>query len=127
VDCSAQPEFPFGYGLSYTTFRYSDLTVSGRRAAVFVENTGSRGGEEVVQFYLTDLASSIKRPIRELCAFERIDLAPGERRRVEVELSDEVLGYYNEDLRFVVEPGRFRIGAGGNSVDLLETEFVLER
>ena len=127
VDCSAQPEFPFGYGLSYTTFRYSDLTVSGRRAAVTVENTGSRGGEEVVQFYLTDLASSIKRPIRELCAFERIDLAPGERRRVEVELSDEVLGYYNEDLRFVVEPGRFRIGAGGNSVDLLETEFVLER
>ena len=66
-------------------------------------------------------------PIRELCAFERIFLAPGERRRVEVELSDEVLGYYNEELRFVVEAGRFRIGAGGNSVDLLETEFVLER
>ena len=127
VDCSAEPEFPFGYGLSYTTFRYSDLAVHGRRVSVVLENTGAYDGEEVVQFYLTDLASSIKRPIRELCGFERIFLSAGEKRRVEFELSDEALGYYNEDLQFVVEPGRFRIAAGGSSVDLIETDFILEK
>ena len=123
VDCPASPELPFGFGLSYTTFAYSDLKVEGRTASVTVANTGSMDGEEVVQFYLTDLASQVRRPLLELCGFERVFIPAGEKRTVSLELTDEVLGYYNGKLEFVVEPGRFELRAGGNSVDLIQTEF----
>ncbi len=125
IDCPGSPELPFGFGLSFTTFSYQELKVQGRQVSVTVTNTGLRAGEEVVQFYLTDMASSVKRPIRELCAFERVFLEAGASRVVTAELTDDVLGYYNEKLQFVVEPGRFRIGVGGNSGNLMETEFVL--
>lgn len=125
VDGPGEARLKFGYGLSYTTFTYSELKISGRRAAVTVTNTGALPGEEVVQFYLTDLASSVLRPYRELCAFERIMLQPGESRRLEIELTNEMLGYYDHKLRFVVEPGKFKLAVGGNLDQLLEDEFEL--
>jgi len=126
VDAPGEARLKFGYGLSYTTFAYSDLRITGRTAAVTVTNTGKRDGEEVVQFYLTDRVASVLRPYRELCGFSRVPIAAGKSRTVECELTDEVLGYYNQKLDFVVEPGTFTIAVGGGPDSLLETEFRLE-
>src|SRR5436305_15258613 len=94
-DCSLIPLFPFGYGLSYTQFKLSNLGLSSQQiradgqitVSVEVENTGQRAGDEVVQLYLRDLASSVIRPVRELKGFQRITLKPGEKKRVEFVLS----------------------------------------
>ena len=126
IDSTGGPRLQFGYGLSYTSFHYSALRIEGRRVLVDVTNTGSRDGEEVVQFYLTDQVSSILRPYRELCGFSRIPVAAGETCTVSCELADEVLGYYDRELNFTVEPGMFTIAAGGGLDALLETEFRLE-
>jgi len=115
VDGSAMPYLPFGFGLSFTTFAYRNLRVNGRTASVAVRNTGAMDGEEVVQFYLTSLKSSVMRPIRELCAFERIFLKAGEERMVDAMLTDDVLGYYDENGAFTVESGPLRLTVGGSS------------
>jgi len=138
LDVSWTPLFPFGYGLSYTQFRLSNLQLSSRRinpdgrttASVEVENTGKRAGDEVVQLYLRDVAASVTRPVKELKGFQKITLRPGEKRRVEFTLAPEQLGFYNREMRFVVEPGEFKVIVGNSSADEhgLETGFeVVER
>jgi beta-glucosidase len=131
LDVPVTPLYPFGYGLSYTQFKFSNLQVSARTIPVDgrvtvsaeVENTGKRAGDEVAQFYIRDQASSVTRPVLELKGFERISLQPGEKRRVQVTLTPELLGFYNREMKFVVEPGEFKVFAGPNSVELLESSF----
>ena len=136
LDVPVTPLFPFGYGLSYTQFRLSNLQLSAQsirpegRLTVSVEaqNVGQRAGDEVVQLYIRDVASSVTRPVKELKGFQRITLQPGERRRVEFTLTPEQLGFYNRDMRFVVEPGAFKVFVGNNSVEGLEGNFeVVEK
>jgi beta-glucosidase len=135
LDVPVTPLFPFGHGLSYTEFRLSNLQLSARSirangrlmASVEIENTGKRAGDEVVQLYIRDVAASRTRPVRELKGFERITLQPGEKRRVEFTLAPEHLGFYNREMRFVVEPGEFKVYVGNSSVGGLEASFVVEK
>ncbi len=128
------PLFPFGYGLSYTQFKFSNLQLSAPRirpdgsltATVELENTGQRAGDEVVQLYIRDVAASVTRPVKELKGFQRITLQPGEKKRVEFKLTARELGFYNREMRFVVEPGEFRVMVGPNSVELIESKFEVE-
>ncbi len=121
---TTQPLFPFGYGLSYTTFAYANLRVEpariapGARATVSVDltNTGPRSGDEVVQLYVRDEVSWATRPVAELRGFRRVTLRPGETRAVKFEIGPEELAYHGPDMKRVVEPGRFDIFVGGNSV-----------
>jgi beta-glucosidase len=91
--------------------------------SVEIENVGSRVGDEVVQLYIRDVVASVTRPLRELKGFERITLKPGEKRRVEFTLTSEQFGFYNREMRFVVEPGEFKVFVGVSSVDGLEASF----
>ncbi|MBX3427200.1 MAG: glycoside hydrolase family 3 C-terminal domain-containing protein [Pirellulales bacterium] len=123
VDSDPFPLFPFGYGMSYTEFAYDGLELSrpsiaaGQTLAVRarVTNVGDRPGTEVVQLYVRDVAASIARPVRELKDFRRLTLAPGESQVVEFALSGPQLGFFNEDEQFLIEPGEFRLGVGGDS------------
>src|SRR5262249_5255021 len=123
---STRPLFPFGHGLSYTTFSYSAPTVSPARiptdgratASVEVTNTGQRAGDEVVQLYIRDEVSRATRPMMELKGFRRIALAPGQRRMVTFEVGPEQLSYHGPDLRRIVEAGRFRLMVGGSSAEV---------
>src|SRR6266568_1362079 len=125
LDIPWTPLFPFGYGLSYTQFRLSNLQLSATRirpdgrliVSVEIENTGKRAGDEVVQLYLRDVAASVTRPVKELKGFGRLTLRPGEKRRVEFALTPEHLGFYNPEMRFVVEPGEFKVMVGTSSAD----------
>ena len=125
LDAPWKPLFPFGFGLSYTRFRLSDLRLSTARirpderisASVDVENVGARTGDEVVQLYIRDLAASTTRPVLELKGFQRITLKAGERRRVEFALTPQHLGFWNRENRFVVEPGMFKITVATSSAD----------
>ena len=135
LDVPVTPLFPFGYGLSYATFRMTNLrlsastirTASDVTVSVDVENVGQRAGDEVVQLYIRDVVASVTRPVKELRGFERITLKPGDKRRVEFTLAPAQLGFYNRDMRFAVEPGEFKVFVGPNSVEGLEASFrVLE-
>ena len=130
------PLFPFGFGLSYTQFKLSNLQLSPSQirpdgevtVTVEVENTGSRAGDEVVQLYIRDVASSVTRPVKELKGFQRVSLRPAEKRRVQFTLSQQELGFYNRDMKFVVEPGAFKVFVGTSSEGGLESGFtVIER
>ena len=131
TDLPVTPLFPFGHGLSYTTFGYSDLRLSAPRIApagtlkvsVTVTNTGAREAAEVVQLYVHDEVASVTRPVRVLAGFRRISLKPGEARTVNFSLTAKEVGLYNRDMKFVVEPGKFRVFVGGSSVGGLEGEF----
>jgi beta-glucosidase len=120
------PLYPFGHGLSYTTFTYSSLRVAPGRippdgtaeVAVDVANTGGRAGDEVVQLYVRDRVSSATRPVRELAGFERIGLRPGEARTVRFTLGPRALGFLDRDRRRTVEPGAFDVMVGGSSADV---------
>jgi beta-glucosidase len=131
-----EPLFAFGYGLSYTTFKYDKLRLSqptigtsGRTSAlVEVTNTGKRAGDEVVQLYIRDLVSSVTRPVKELRGFQRVHLEPGQTKTVEFALGPEALALWNEDMNRVVEPGAFDVMVGPNSVDLTSVRLeVVER
>ena len=123
--------YPFGYGLSYTTFKISNLQLSAPRintngkltVTVDVENTGRRAGDEVVQLYIRDPVASMTRPVKELKGFQRISLQPGEKKKVEFVLGPEHLGFWNREMRYVVEPGEFRVMVGSDSVDVIEAKF----
>ncbi|MDO5524658.1 MAG: beta-glucosidase BglX [Prevotella sp.] len=126
IDVRNDPLYPFGYGLSYTTFAYSGLHLSSTsmnaggkvKASVTVTNTGSREAAEVVQLYIRDIFASVVRPVKELKGFERITLKAGESRKVEFEITPDLLKFYNSSLDFVLEPGDFDIMVGGNSRDV---------
>jgi beta-glucosidase len=134
LDVAPVPLFPFGYGLSYTRFAYSDLKLSrdsmpvdGKlTASVEVANTGPVAGEEVVQLYLRDLVGSLTRPVKELKDFARILLAPGESRTVSFTLNADQLAFHTLEGKRVVEPGAFHLMIGGNSRELLTAGFDVQ-
>lgn len=133
LDVSNDPLYPFGYGLSYTTFNYSDIKLSttaikGNQkltATVTVTNTGTIKGKEVVQLYIRDMVGSITRPVKELKGFQKIELNGGESKTVTFNLSVNDLKFYNGDLKYVAEPGNFKLFIGGNSRDVKEAGFKL--
>ncbi|MEP6847491.1 MAG: glycoside hydrolase family 3 N-terminal domain-containing protein [Acidobacteriota bacterium] len=133
VDVPNTPLYPFGYGLSYTQFKISDLKLSNSeirptdtiKASVTVENIGKRIGDEVVQVYVQDVAASITRPVRELKGFKHITLNPGEKKNVEFTLTPNDLGFYNGERKFIVEPGNFRVYVGDSSDASLEAGFAV--
>ena len=114
-DVRNDPLYPFGYGLSYTSFEYSDVSLDGRTASVTVKNTGDYDGDEIVQLYIHDVVASITRPVKELKGFERIHLRKGESKVVKFEITDELLKFYDRDLNYVLEPGDFEIMIGPDS------------
>ncbi|MDX2134334.1 MAG: beta-glucosidase BglX [Saprospiraceae bacterium] len=126
LDLPNTPLFPFGFGLSYTTFEYSDPEVDRKQfkqgnpvsVRVRVRNTGTRAGEEVVQLYVRDLVSSVTRPVKELRGYRKIMLQPGESKTVAFDLNDEAFRFYRRDMTFGSEPGDFDLMIGGNSADL---------
>lgn len=134
LDVDNEPLYPFGYGLSYTTFRYGDVQLStptferGQRvtASVEVTNTGERDGAEVVQLYVRDLVGIITRPVRELKGFEKIFLRAGETKTVSFEITDDMLGFYDGDLNWTVESGDFDIMIGTDSRNVKTARLTLK-
>jgi len=132
-DYSNSPLYPFGYGLSYTKFLYSNLKLSAKKIStsdqlnisVDVKNNGLYDGDEVVQLYVRDLVGSVTRPVKELKGFQKISIKKGETKKVEFTLTNEDLKFYNLDMNFVSEPGMFNVFVGTNSVECLEDEFEL--
>ncbi|MGQ9854372.1 MAG: glycoside hydrolase family 3 C-terminal domain-containing protein, partial [Candidatus Oleimicrobiaceae bacterium] len=126
VDLSGRPLFPFGHGLTYTTFAYSNLCITPQRidptgratVSVDVENVGPFTGDEVVQLYIRDLVASVARPLKELKGFRRITLKPGERSTVSFCLGPEELAMLDRELKLVVEPGAFEVMVGSSSEDI---------
>ncbi len=133
TDAPNEPLFPFGYGLSYTSFSYSNPNVDKKettadgivKVSVTVSNTGNYAGEEVVQLYIRDLAATYARPVRELKGFKKIMLQPGESKQVEFDLTFKELGYYYPNGKYVVEPGDFKVFIGGSSRADQETDFTI--
>ncbi len=133
-DVENTPLYPFGHGLSYTNFSYSDLELNGNTFAleddvnvsVNVTNTGTIDGKEVVQLYIRDLVGSITRPVKELKGFELVEIRAGETKTINFTLNKETLGFYNNNGDFIIEPGDFKVFVGGSSITALETDFVLE-
>ncbi|MGY8909068.1 MAG: beta-glucosidase BglX [Flavobacteriales bacterium] len=134
MDVEKTPLYPFGYGLSYSTFEYSDLKLNGTsfeigndiNVSVNVKNTSSVDGKEVVQLYIRDLFGSITRPVRELKGFELTALKVGETKTINFTLNKETLGFYNNDGKYIVEPGDFKVFVGGSSIKTLEASFKLK-
>jgi beta-glucosidase len=130
---TTDPLFPFGYGLSYTSFDIGAPVLSsasirageGVSVTVPVTNTGKMAGDEVVQLYLRDDVSSVTRPVKELAGFQRITLKPGETRQVTLTIRPESLALWNREMKRVVEPGTFTIMAGGNSQDVKSTTLTV--
>lgn len=134
LDVSNDPLYPFGYGLSYTDFKYSDVELSSKTltkngeltATVTVTNTGMRDGAEVVQLYIRDLVGSVTRPVKELKGFRKIFLKAGESTKVSFTITPELLKFYDYDLNYVCESGDFNVMIGGNSRDVKGTGFTLK-
>ena len=134
IDVRNDPLYPFGYGLSYTTFEYGKPRLSGSTMnangtltlTVNVKNTGKYDADEVVQLYIRDVAASISRPVKELKGFERISLKSGESRDVNFTIDVDMLKFYNSDLQYVAEPGDFEVMVGGNSRDVQSLKFSLQ-
>ena len=133
LDVDNDALYPFGYGLSYTTFRFSDITLNRSSigmdnelvASVTVTNTGDRAGSEEVQLYIRDLVGSVTRPVKELKGFEKIYLQPNESRTVRFTIAPEMLKFYNADLKFVAEPGDFDVMIGPDSRNVKTARFTL--
>jgi beta-glucosidase len=123
LDLGYEPQFPFGFGMGYTTFEYANLRVSPAQlsqgetieVSADVTNTGSRRGSDVAQLYVRDQVGDVTRPVRELKGFERVALEPGETRRVKFTLSSDDLAFTNQELQRVTEPGKFDVWIGANS------------
>jgi beta-glucosidase len=133
VDIPWTPLYPFGYGISYTKFKVSNLRLSAQQVPLNgrlmvqadVENTGSRTGDEVVQVYIHRVASSVTPPVKELKGFERVSLKPGEKRTVQFALGPEEFGFINRQMRFVVEPGKVEVFVGSSSEEVIGAKFEL--
>ena len=134
LDVSNDPLYPFGFGLSYTTFNYSDVKLSAKTltkgksitASVTLSNTGKYDGKEVVQLYIRDLVGSITRPVKELKGFQKVSLKAGESKTISFNISENDLKFYNSELKFVAEPGDFQVFIGTNSRDVKEAAFSLK-
>jgi beta-glucosidase len=133
LDVSNYPLYRFGHGLSYTTFEYGDVTLSSPtisptqkfKVSTTVKNTGKYPGVETVQLYTSDVVRSITKPALELKRFQKVALKPGETKTVSFDLFSDDLKFYNPDLKFVTEPGQFKVFCGGDSKTLKEAEFTL--
>ncbi|MFA6275723.1 MAG: beta-glucosidase BglX [Pedobacter sp.] len=133
LDVSNEPLYPFGFGLSYTTFTYEGLKLSSNTlkpnqkitVTTTVTNTGKFAGEEIVQLYTRDLVGTSTRPVKELKGFQKIKLQPGESKMVTFNLTEEDLKFYTSDLKFVAEPGDFKVFVGPNVKDVKEADFKL--
>ena len=142
LDVSNGPLYPFGYGLSYTTFEYSNFKLNSQEAdingnqeatewqngkkitaTITVKNTGNRDADEIVQLYIRDMVASISRPIKELKGFKRIHLAAGESKEISFEITPDMLKFYNIELKHVIEPGDFQIMIGANSKEVETLNF----
>lgn len=134
IDAPNDPLYPFGFGLSYTTFEYSDIQLSANelkpdgelKANVTVKNTGKYDGEEVVQMYVRDLVGSVTRPVKELKGFEKIAIKAGESKVVTFTIEPEMLAFHRLDMSFGTEPGEFNLYIGGNSRDVKTIGFILK-
>ncbi len=135
LDVPNEPLYPFGYGLSYTTFTYSDISLSKNtikpgeniEVKVKVSNTGKYDGKEVVQLYIRDMVGTTTRPVKELKKFEKVMIKKGETREITFKITEEDLKFYNYNLDFVAEPGDFKVFVGGNSRDVKEASFSLTK
>jgi beta-glucosidase len=133
LDVSNEPVYPFGYGLSYTKFTYSNMSISSSTltpagaltASITVTNSGNMDGKEVVQLYIRDMVGSITRPVKELKGFQKISLRAGESRTVSFRITAEDLLFYISELKYVAEPCEFRVMIGTNSRYLSEKTFIL--
>lgn len=134
LDVDNDPLYPFGYGLSYTTFQYGDIRLSSDSmdengkitASVTITNTGNYDADEIVQLYIRDMVGSVSRPVKELKGFERISLKKGESRTVSFDITAEQLKFYNSELNWVCESGDFEVMIGGNSRDVKTKVFSLK-
>jgi len=134
IDSPNDPLYPFGFGLSYTTFAYSDIKLSTTelsekgelKATVNITNTGNVAGEEIVQCYVRDLVGSVTRPVKELKGFEKITLKAGESKNVTFIITPDMLAFHRLDMTYGTEPGDYKLFIGGNSRDVKETGFVLK-
>ena len=134
IDLSPTPLYPFGFGMSYTTFEYSNLRLSSDKmtkngkvlASVTLTNSGSRRGQDVAQLYMRDPVADVTRPVRMLKGFQKIELEPGESKDITFEITEEELMMYNINMRRVVEPGKFEVYIGDSSIAQLQASFVYE-
>ncbi|MBL3657695.1 beta-glucosidase BglX [Fulvivirga sp. 2943] len=134
LDVSNDPLYPFGYGLSYTTFEYGDIQLSSETigmddeltVSVKITNTGKYKGAEVAQLYIRDMVGSITRPVKELKGFKKISLEPGKSETVTFTINEQDLAFYNQDLKFAAEPGAFKVFVGTSSREVKEAEFTLQ-
>ena len=134
IDAPNEPLYPFGYGLSYTDYNYSNFHLDSDTldpdgaltATVTVTNTGSREGDETVQFYIRDVRGSVARPVKELKHFETVSLKPGESKAVQFRITPDNLRFYDYNLDYVAEPGEFEVMAGPDSRRLLTQKFTLK-
>jgi beta-glucosidase len=133
ADGDTHPLYPFGYGLSYTTFQYSNLKLSSSimkqdgsiTVSAVIKNTGCKDGEEIVQLYVRDIVGSVTRPVKELKGFEKIFLCSGGEAEVNFTIEAEKLGFYGIDNKYIVEPGKFKLWIGPNSIEGLEADFEI--
>lgn len=134
IDIPWTPRYPFGYGLSYTTFAYHNLALDHAtigmndtlHVSVDVENTGKRAGTEIAELYVRDEVASVTRPVRQLEGFQRVTLNPGETRRITFTLAPQALGFWDTAMHYTVEPGQFKVFVGPSSVAGLEAEFTVQ-
>jgi beta-glucosidase len=140
IDQMNTAQFPFGYGLSYTSFTYSPVTISSSTikssdlnggkgnltVTAEVKNTGTRAGEEVVQMYINERGTSVSRPVRELKGFKKLMLQPGESKKVEFTLGHDELAFWNIDMKYMVEPAAVKVWVAGNSVDGQPAELTIQ-
>jgi beta-glucosidase len=136
IDMPATPLYEFGFGLSYTTFEYSNLSILPKEInsegdvdiTLDVKNTGAVKGDEVVQLYINDIISSTSKPVKELKGYEKISLEPGEKKTVKLKLTPEELSLFDRDMNFVVEPGTFEVMIGSSSQDIkLKGQFEVKK
>ena len=133
LDAGASPLYPFGYGLSYTTFEYSNLKLTSDKLAingeisvtVDLKNTGKYDGTEVVQLYIQDKVGSVTRPVKELKAFQRVELKAGESKNVSFSLPVSELAFWGYNMTYNVEPGDFKLWVGTNSAEGLSADFTV--
>jgi beta-glucosidase len=135
LDCPNSPLYPFGYGLSYTTFKYSDIKLNTKSfqadeqivASVDISNTGDRDGEEIVQLYIRDLVGNVTRPVKELKGFRKVMIKKGEAVTVTFTISPDELSYYHQDMSYSFDPGDFEIFIGTNSEETMQMQFSIIR
>jgi beta-glucosidase len=134
LDVSNKPLYPFGFGLSYTTFSYSDLSLSASEISsaddltvnMTVTNSGDVSGEETAQLYIQDLFGSVTRPVKELKSYQKVVLQPGESKSLSFKITNNDLKFYDKDMKWTSEPGDFKVYVGGNSDEVLEASFKLK-